>query len=76
MTDNQYHLRVWRRQLSLRAHVASQNFLNIALDNGFLSDGTEPLPEPMLTYHHWRFVAPKQFYRNTQDIYPWYACEN
>ena len=26
---------------------------NIGSGNGFMPDGNKPLPEPMLTYHHW-----------------------
>ena len=27
--------------------------VNIGSGHGLLPDGTKPLPEPMLTYHHW-----------------------
>ena len=31
--------------------MATEIFVNIDPDNGFLSDGTKPLPERMLIYH-------------------------
>ena len=31
--------------------------VNICSGNGLLPDGTKPLPEPMLTYHHWNLVT-------------------
>ena len=27
-------------------------YVNIGSGNGLLPDGTKPLPEPMVTYHH------------------------
>ena len=38
-------------------YVASDIWLNTASGNGLLPDGTEPLPEPMLTNHQWDSVA-------------------
>ena len=31
--------------------MATENWVNIGSGNGLLSEGTKPLPEPMLTYH-------------------------
>ena len=31
--------------------MATQILVNIGSGNGWLPDGTKPLPEPMLTYH-------------------------
>ena len=31
--------------------------VNIGSGNGLLPDGTKPLPEPMLTNHHWNLVT-------------------
>ena len=31
--------------------------VNIGSDNGLLSDGTKPLPEPILIYHQWSPLA-------------------
>ena len=33
--------------------MATWIWVNIGPGNGLLPDGTEPLPEPMLTYHQW-----------------------
>ena len=38
-------------------HMASEIWVNIGLINGLLSDGTKPLPEPMLTYNQLDPVA-------------------
>ena len=32
--------------------MATKIWVNIGSGNGLLPDGTEPLPEPMLTYHY------------------------
>ena len=32
-------------------HLATENWVNIGSDNDLLSDGTKPLPAPMLTNH-------------------------
>ena len=40
--------------------MASWNSDNTGLDNGLLSDGTKPLPEPMLNYNLENFVALTQ----------------
>ena len=37
--------------------MATEIWVNIGSGNGLLPDGTKPLPEPMLTYHHWSLVA-------------------
>ena len=34
--------------------MATEIWVNIGSGNGLLPDGTKPLPEPMLTYHHLR----------------------
>ena len=36
--------------LGLATALATENWVNIGLGNGLLTDGTKPLPEPMLTY--------------------------
>ena len=33
--------------------MATEIWVNIGLGNGFLPDGTKPLPEPILTYYQW-----------------------
>ena len=42
---------VYQLILAKWLHMASMNLLNIGSGNGLLSDGTNPLPEPMLTNH-------------------------
>ena len=37
--------------------MATENWVNIGSGNGLLSDGTKPLPEPMLTYHQYDLVT-------------------
>ena len=37
--------------------MATGIWVNIGSGNGLLPDGTKPLPEPTLTYHHWGFVS-------------------
>ena len=37
--------------------VTREAWVNIGSGNGLLPDGTKPLPEPMLTGHHWSPVA-------------------
>ena len=37
--------------------MATEILDNIGSGNGLLTDGTKPLPEPMLTYHQKGFVA-------------------
>ena len=32
--------------------MATEIWVNIGSGNGLLPDGTKPLPEPILTYHH------------------------
>ena len=47
--------------------------VNIGLGNGLLPAGNKPLPEPMLTRHHWSLVSfswGQSSTGNTQDIYP------
>ena len=34
-------------------HMATEIWVNIGSSNGLLPDGTNPLPEPMLTDHQW-----------------------
>ena len=34
-----------------------KTLVNIGSDNGLLPDGTKPLSEPMLTYHHRYYMA-------------------
>ena len=38
--------------VALWRHMAIEIWVPIVSDNGLLPDGTKPLPEPMLTYHH------------------------
>ena len=40
--------------------------VNTASGNDLLPGGTKPLPEPLLTYHQWDFVAitKDQFHKN------------
>ena len=33
-------------------HMVTEIWVNIGPGNGLLPNGTKPLPEPMLTYHH------------------------
>ena len=40
--------------------MVSQISVNIGPGNGLVPDGTKPLPEPMLTYHQWGYVALTQ----------------
>ena len=37
--------------------MATKIWVNIGSGNGLLPDGTKPLPEPMLTDHHWNRIA-------------------
>ena len=37
--------------------MVAEIWVNIGSGNGLLSDGTKPLPEPMLTYDQWCVVA-------------------
>ena len=37
--------------------MTTEILVNIGSVNGLLPDGTKPLPEPMLTYHHWDTVT-------------------
>ena len=39
-------------QHSTLAHMVTQIWVNIGSGNGLLPDGTKPLPEPVLSYHH------------------------
>ena len=34
-------------------HMATQSLVKIGSDNGLVPDGTNPLPEPMLTWNYW-----------------------
>ena len=45
--------------------MVTQNLVNIGSGNGLMPVGTKPLPEPMLTYHHWNPSAFswQQFHR-------------
>ena len=47
---NQLTVAYWR-------HMATQMWVNTGSGNGLVPDGTEPLPEPMLTSHQWGAVA-------------------
>ena len=38
-------------------HMALDILVNTGSSNGFVPDGTKPLPEPMLTYHSGGLVA-------------------
>ena len=38
--------------------MATYFWVSIGSSNGLLPDGTNPLPEPMLTYHQWNSVVP------------------
>ena len=52
--------------------------VHIDSGNGLVTDGTKPLPEPMLTYPYgffWR-SSKADFSENAQDIRPWYESEN
>ena len=48
--NNQLIVAYWR-------HMAKGILVNIGSGNGLLSDGTKPLPEPMLTNDQWVVVA-------------------
>ena len=58
--------------------MASKILVNIGSGNGLVPDGTKPLPEPMLTYHHASGIYPSgplvhhksYVYLNTQDMKP------
>ena len=51
--------------------------VNIGSENGLLSDGTKPLPEPMLTDIEWGVVAPEGNFKTiTHQIYLWYQFDN
>ena len=49
-------------------HMATQIWINNASSNGLLSDGTQTLPEPMLTYRQWgpMTITFGQFYKGPQ----------
>ena len=51
-------------------HKVTKIWVNIGSGNGLLPDVTEPLPEPMLTYHQWGPVAlfQRQFHINCSRI--------
>ena len=41
---------------SLWRYIKSHHtFVNIGLGNGLLLDSTKPLPDPILTYHYFKF---------------------
>ena len=59
--------------------MVTKNWVNIGSGNGLLPDGTKPLPEPVLTNHHWGLVAllPNgNFTLNAYHIWPWYEFES
>ena len=59
-------------------HIATWNLFNIGSGNSLLPDGTNPLPEPMLTYHQQGFVAftwGQSHWKCTRYSYPWYEFE-
>ena len=41
----------------LWGHLALENLVNTGSVDVMLPDGTKPLPETVLTYHHWSFVV-------------------
>ena len=45
---------LWKVKIivAYRHHMVTYICVNIGLDNGLVPDGTNPLPEPMLTCHH------------------------
>ena len=50
--------------------MATSIWFSIGSCNGFLPDGTTPLPEPVLTYHQWDPLPffPVEVNLNTQDM--------
>ena len=49
-----YSIPFWERHWGIGekwGHMATEIWVNIGSGNGLLPDGTEPLPDPMLTYH-------------------------
>ena len=50
--------------------MVTEIWVNIGSGNGLLTDGTKPLPEPMLTYHKYGPVAITQelFYNKYSAI--------
>ena len=52
-------------------------WVNMDSGNGLLSDGTKPLPEPVLTIHQWglQHLSEGNLKGNVQDIYDWYEFE-
>ena len=48
----------WRKVFAFgwnftRRHIVTKIWVNIGSGNGFVSGGTKPLPEPLLTYHRY-----------------------
>ena len=43
----------WNDPLTHYGLVMKQIWVTIGSGNGLLPDGTKPLPDPMLIYHHW-----------------------
>ena len=49
-------------------------WINVSSGNGFVSNGTKPLPEPVFSNH--QLVLDSNFTENAQDIYPWHEVQN